>query len=230
MSNAMNFRSALNGFHREDVVNYISYINSKRNSEISALENNQERLNEQLAQAQKNLSDGETRLRELQTRLEEQTARSEELQTQLEAQTARNEELQKQLAAQGENVDAANDMELARLPSRCAALEEELLRAQAKDRSGMLNRNTEQELEAYRRAERTERVARERAELIYRQASNAIDGASDKVDTAFTMISDLSDQVSAQLAQLHSAISGSKHALAEAASTLCTIRPEDTIR
>ena len=45
MSGIQNFRSALGGFNREDVVRYIEYINNKHNSQI-------EQLNTQLKEAQ----------------------------------------------------------------------------------------------------------------------------------------------------------------------------------
>lgn len=231
MSFTMNFRSALNGFNREDVANYISYMNNKHNSEVTALATENERLQSRAARVDE-LTEAQNRAQQL---LQEQAVRNEELLTQLQQLREENRKLQDQMAElsareQTQKNAPDNDMELARMRSRCNALEEQLLRAQANDRGASLNRNAEQELEAYRRAERTERVARERAEQIYRQASTAIDGAANKVDTAFTMISELSDQVSNQLAQLHSAISGSKHALADAASTLYTIRPEDETR
>ena len=37
MTMPQNFRSAFNGFNREDVVRYIEYINSRHNTEINVL-------------------------------------------------------------------------------------------------------------------------------------------------------------------------------------------------
>ena len=39
MAGVHNFRSALGGFNREDVVRYIEYINNKHNTEIAQLNN-----------------------------------------------------------------------------------------------------------------------------------------------------------------------------------------------
>ena len=39
MAELQNFRSAFNGFNREDVVNYIAYLNNQHNSKINQLQN-----------------------------------------------------------------------------------------------------------------------------------------------------------------------------------------------
>ena len=84
----------------------------------------------------------------------------------------------------------------------------------------------EQELEAYRRAERAERIARERAEVIYHQANAVLAEATAKVDDAAALISRMADQISGQLSEFQSAVTGSKQALNDAATTLYAIRPE----
>ena len=83
----------------------------------------------------------------------------------------------------------------------------------------------EEELEAYRRAERAERYARERAELLCRQANGALSDATVKVDDAARQVSEITDRVLAQLTEMQDAVSGSKQALREAAATMYTIRP-----
>ena len=85
--------------------------------------------------------------------------------------------------------------------------------------------STDRELEAYRRAERTERVARERAELVYHQVNGVLADASVKVDEAYGRIDGLTQQVTAQLQQLQEAVTASHQALSDAAATLYTIRP-----
>ena len=85
--------------------------------------------------------------------------------------------------------------------------------------------STDRELEAYRRAERTERVARERAELVYHQVNGVLADASVKVDEAYTRIDGLTQQVTAQLQQLQETVTASRQALSDAAATLYTIRP-----
>ena len=83
----------------------------------------------------------------------------------------------------------------------------------------------EEELEAYRRAERIERMARERAEQMYNQANAVLADATVKVDDAAALISQTADKVAGQLTELQSAVAGSKQALRDAAATMYTIRP-----
>jgi hypothetical protein len=82
-----------------------------------------------------------------------------------------------------------------------------------------------EELEAYRRAERIEREARERSELVYFQANSVLTEAFAKVDTIANDITDMADQVMRQLTQLQISVSSSKQALQDAASIMGTIRP-----
>ena len=118
MSELKNFRKSFRGFNRQDVVNYIEYINNTHNAQV-------EQLNNQLQAALAQPSD-------------------EELKARLEAAEARVAELEAALAEQD--------------------------RAILSDSASC----TEQELEAYRRAERVERVAKERAEQIYAQANGVM--------------------------------------------------------
>ncbi len=180
MATSMNFRSAFNGFNREDVVHFIEYLNSKHTAEINQLN------------AELNVLRGHTDA------------------------PAFTSESNRQLA----DVLAANDQlkaQLAELQRRFDALESEKVPT--------IQYSTTQELEVYRRAERTERVAKERAEQVYHQVNGALADATVKVDEAFAQLGDLTDRLSTQLAQLQDAVTGSRQALADAATTLYTIRP-----
>lgn len=171
-----NFRSAFNGFNREDVVRYLEYINSKHTAEINQLTSEADYLRTRLESA------GNQDIAALE-------AERDELRAQVEALTARCAELE---AACGQEVPSSNE-----------------------------------ELEAYRRAERTERLARERADLVYHQINGVLADATAKVDTIALEISGMADQVMGQLNQLQTAVSNSKQALKDAASTLYAIRPNE---
>lgn len=119
---------------------------------------------------------------------------------------------------------------------RCNQLEQELETAKtekeqlaaelaASQQNASRKLQAEEELEAYRRAERTERYARERAESLYRQANGALADATIKVDDAANQVAQMSDRVIAQLAELQDVVAGSKQALRDAAATMYTIRP-----
>ncbi len=175
MAQLHSFRRAINGFHREDVVHYIEYINQKHTDQVNQL-NSEKRS----------------------------------LQSELEALRARlpREDLTEKLAALEAECEA--------LRARCAELE-----VQGSDRA-----MTEQELEAYRRAERMERTAKERSRQIYNQATATLAEATVRIDTACGQFRQIAEKVNDQMAELQSAVEGSKNALADAAATMYTICPE----
>ena len=71
MAVTLNFRSALGGFHREDVVHYIEYMQAKHASQVSQLTTEAEELRRQL--------EATTAALELRDELEELRAKLEEL-------------------------------------------------------------------------------------------------------------------------------------------------------
>ena len=186
MSAPQNFRSAFNGFNREDVVRYLEYINTKHTTQLNQL-------------------------------------------------NTENDYLRTKLSAIEPDADLAQEREMLmervrELEERCAQLEEQLAASQmapvaAQTEVPAPQYSTSEELEAYRRAERTERMARERAELVYHQVNGVLAEATAKVDGVAADIGVMADQVMAQLSQLQIAVSGSKQALQEAVSTMYAIKP-----
>lgn len=166
MAGVQNFRSALGGFNREDVVRYIEYINNKHNSEIAQLNTQLQTARESLAQA----------------KAEDNGV----LKAQLEAALVRCAELEARLAQGGQEMPVkAGD-----------------------------------ELEAYRRAERAERLARDRAAQIYTQANAALADATVKVEA-------VSDNLTAMAEQLAAQAQEAKAKLQEAVAAMYAIRPEE---
>lgn len=188
------FRTAFNGFNREDVVRYIEYLNAQHAAEIN-------RLNSELAF--------------LRSKSEQEVSSAAQAD---EAANAETSELIEQQATRIRELFDQNKAQEQTIAKLTADLEQALQQTSYKS-------HIEEELEAYRRAERTERLARERAEQMYTQANAVLADATVKVDDAAAMIAQVSDQVSEQLAQLQSAVSGSKQALQDAAATMYTIRP-----
>ena len=74
MAATQRFRSALNGFNREDVVNYIEYLNNRHNAQL-------EQLNNQLQEAKGSVSADE--MAELQAQLDAALQRCAELEEKL---------------------------------------------------------------------------------------------------------------------------------------------------
>ena len=197
MAAPQNFRSAFNGFNREDVVHYLEYINTKHNNQISQLTAENQELR---AAAQAPVEDQSEVVESLQTQCADLTA-------QLEAEKARCAELARQLED---------------LQTRCQEL---VAQSETVVPVETISSLAAEELEAYRRAERIEREARERAELVYFQANGVLSEAAGKVDGISADITDMADQVMRQLTQLQIAVSSSKQALQDASSIMGTIRP-----
>lgn len=112
--------------------------------------------------------------------------------------------------------------ELEEANAHCIALEQELaaLRAVLDSRP-----QTDNELEAYRRAERAERVANERVSLLYQQANGALADATIRVDETTTKVTELADNIGAQLAEMQAVLSNSKSAMKDAVAAMYAVRP-----
>ena len=117
------------------------------------------------------------------------------------------------------------EAECAALKARCAELEAAQQAAVAASQEAAERTIAEAELEAYRRAERVERAAKDRSEQIYRQATATLAEATSQVDGAAVQFRQLAERVNMQMAELQAAVEGSKAALAGAAATMSTIRP-----
>lgn len=195
MSTPQSFRSALNGFNREDVVHYLEYLNTKHSNQVNQLTAENETLRQQVEA----LPDAESQ-RLLVASLEEKCA---ELTRQLKESQSRCAELEQQLEQ-----------------SHCAVPEQP-----APVQEPAPAPSVSEELEAYRRAERIEREAKERAELVYFQANSVLTEASARVDGISSDITEMADKVMTQLTQLQVAVSSSKQALQDASSIMGAIRP-----
>ena len=166
MAAPQRFRSAFNGFHREDVVNYIEYLNNQHNAQL-------EQLNNQLKQTRDTVDPQVVA----------------QLQTQRDAALARCQELEAQLA---QEVSTTN-----------------------------------QELEAYRRAERAERQANERARQIYDQANAALTDATQMAENAAAQVGQIAERTTQQLLEYQASISATAESFRQAAANLLAVKPEE---
>lgn len=276
MAEHQNFRTALAGFNREDVVRYIEYLNTTHAAEIAQLNSELEylrsrvqempaaesasetaeeapvldtipKVGEQVAQVRELLDswkqssnfqealaaaadtlkaeaegNGEE-LNQLKESLEERAGEIEALKAEVEAKNAEIEALKAEVEAKSDEIRQlqaaieAKDSELLTLSSR-----NEELRIRQEANAGLM----EKELETYRRAERVERKARERADLVYYRVNGTLSDATAKVEDAAKLIGEMTERVTAQLNELQAAVTGSKAALADAADTMVALRPE----
>lgn len=192
----LNFRSSLHGFNRQDVANYLEYLNNRHAAQVNQLNTDLEALRRQ---AEAPAEDPQR------TALE---ARCRELEQQLSiARKERDEALAQREAAEQKLASARQDREDALLRSCGEKLE------------------ASRELEAYRRAERTERMARERAEQVYSETGTVLTQASNRIEAALRQMTGISQQVTGQLDTLQTAIASSRLALQDAAQTIDKLKP-----
>ena len=191
-----NFRSSLHGFNRQDVASYLEYLNNRHAAQVNQLNTDLEALRRRAAAP---VEDPQR------TALE---ARCRELEQQLEtARKERDEALAQREAAEQKLASARQDREEALLRSCGEKLE------------------ANRELEAYRRAERTERMARERAEQVYSETGTVLTQASNRIEAALRQMTGISQQVTGQLDTLQTAIASSRLALQDAAQTIDKLKP-----
>lgn len=181
MAAFQNFRSALNGFNREDVVRYIEFINNQHNTQVNQLHTEIQTLRGQLEAAQTS------------------TTAQDDLSAQLEESQSQNAELTKQVEELRAQLEQANNRP-----------------------------QTDSELEAYRRAERAERVAQERVALLYAQANGLLADATIKADEAVAQITDLTDEVFVKLNALQNALSSGANTIRDTAAAMYAIKPIPT--
>ena len=192
----LNFRSSLHGFNRQDVASYLEYLNNRHAAQVNQLNTDLEALRRQTAAP---VEDPQRAALE---------ARCRELEQQLEtARKERDEALAQREAAEQKLASARQDREEALLRSCGEKLE------------------ANRELEAYRRAERTERMARERAEQVYSETGAVLTQASNRIEAALRQMTGISQQVTGQLDTLQTAIASSRLALQDAAQTIDKLKP-----
>ena len=205
MTQQKTFRTALNGFNREDVVAYIEYLNSVHAAEINQLRSELEFCRNKQPEVVTVTEPAVVDYSEKDAVIEQQASRIREL------------------------FDRCRELE-----DRAAAAEEAKNHAEEKLQAVLTQQSTLQarageELEAYRRAERIERIAKERAEQLYQQTNGALAEASIRVDEAAGQLAQMSDQVMEQLEMLQRAVAGTKEVMNEATQIMYAIRPEEEV-
>lgn len=221
---AQNFRSAFNGFNREDVVHYLEFINNKHTAQINQMTSDMDAMRQQLDAVPFEKASLEAQVEELQAQnaaLAEKTAGVSTREAELTARAEAAEATALQLEQRCRELETALAEAKAAAAAKAAAQEREV----PQPRPVISNYRADQELEAYRRAERVERVAKERADQVYQKTNSVLTEATTKVDTAASQIGNITEQVMAQLEMLQSAVISSKLALQDAAASMYHLRP-----
>ncbi len=190
-----NFRSSMHGFNRDDVIAFIESYSLEHEKEIRALQDANARLSQQLntsgaeqlqaalAEAQAALSDAQARVASLEA--EKATLEGELAAAKAALEEAANVPVPAETPAQAD-VSPLN----APIAPICETPAEP-----AKDYAAM-------ELAAYRRAETTERLARERANKVYEQLGEVFSTASERLDSNEADLDQLTDALQLNMKQL----------------------------
>ena len=213
MSEALNFRSAFNGFNREDVVHYIEYLNANHAKQIKQLQADLATMQRESFLPDTN-EDQEERIAEMQEQFDQQEALLTALNSEKDELLAKCSQLEAVLAVlTAENKDLSD--KAAQLEAQLATAEKDTAAAKPQFSPCM-----EEELAAYRRAERVERQANERANALYRNLRVALQDTVTKADEAVNNLDSISGQFSAQLDALRNSLLDSKSGLG---NSLCSL-------
>ena len=203
MSDFSKFRTAVSGFNRTDVVNYIESTSIEHQKALRKLTDERDKLAAENARLQVELAG-------LQKRLEQAQADNDALSGQVNALAQEGSELAEQLKKSEE----ARQELLARPVPQPAEPEEPTPQPEepeteaAPEEPAQEPSLTEKELTAYRRAEQTERNAAVRARRIYAQLSNLCEDAR-------TRYMDSGEEIAALAADLSTGLSRLQDAFAE---------------
>lgn len=173
MAQSQNFRTAFNGFNREDVVHYLEYLNARHQSQIQQLTAEAEELRERAAQ------------------------QPEDSQRRIAALEAENEELTRQLEqARQELEQAQQELEQARQPAEKEPEPESPVPDIVDPELSAYRRAEAVEYAAKRRAE----LIYHQANGVLTEATNKVEGLSDNItqmaDQAMSQLTQLQVAVS----------------------------------
>ena len=246
------FRTAFNGFNREDVVHFLEYTNNKHQLQLDALREENRALQTKLSSRPEVDPVTTAELERLRQELESQRAYSAMLEGRLDeaneklnaaqaapapadtsALDAQIEDLNTELMLaqskigelEGQLGTAGQDVLAAQGKAR--ALEEQLAAAQGKiaELEKQLADSQTGVVDLYRKSQQTERFAREQSELVYHQANGVLSQAQLQVNAASKELTAATEEAMGKITQLQMAIAQSRQALEDAASLMQAIRP-----
>ncbi|MFR1541000.1 MAG: hypothetical protein ACLSTU_05740 [Oscillospiraceae bacterium] len=203
MSDFSKFRTAVSGFNRTDVVNYIESTSIEHQKALRKLTDERDKLAAENARLQVELAG-------LQKRLEQAQADNDALSGQVNALAQEGSDLAEQLK---KSEEARQELLIRPAPqpeepAEPAPQPEEPETEAAPEEPAQEPSLTEKELTAYRRAEQTERNAAVRARRIYAQLSNLCEDAR-------TRYMDSGEEIAALAADLSTGLSRLQDAFAE---------------
>lgn len=224
-----NFRTTLYGFNRDDVVQYLENVTRKNEAKVAQLRDDLNRSQQEAEGLRQQLADQTAKalspqhMEELELELELNRQEVERLQGQAEELSA----AQKELAAAKRDLDAMSkrvqdqhqeleklQKELAQTAQALEAANRQL--AQVPPAPDYASR----ELEAYRRAEETERRAGQRAESLFQQAAGTVADAALGLERSCSDIDRTAREAMTALEALQAAIREGQTTLTRTADSL----------
>lgn len=181
------FRSAFNGFNRQDVVDYLEFLSGKYNAKISELTTDNESLRQQLMAAKSGTG---------------AAFDASEMKAQVEALTFERDAL----------LDRCSRLEAQLSESLCAEPVPVAVAAPVPMPAD--------ELEIYRRAERTEREARERAAEVRQRTETLLRDVSQQLESAGVQMDEIIRQANSRLGALSEAVDDTYRSLMSKASEI----------
>ena len=203
MSDFSKFRTAVSGFNRTDVVNYIESTSIEHQKALRKLTDERDKLAAENARLQVELAGLQKRLEQAQS---DNDALSEQVNTLAQEGAELAEQLKKSEEARQELL--ARPVPQPAEPEEPTPQQEEPETEAAPEEPAQEPSLTEKELTAYRRAEQTERNAAVRARRIYAQLSNLCEDAR-------TRYMDSGEEIAALAADLSTGLSRLQDAFAE---------------
>ena len=188
MADFTKFRTAMGGFKRSDVTNYIENLCIEHAQTVKKLQQERDALQEQVSDTT--------------ARLDEQTAAAEDLRQKLQA-------AETSLSSTEAALNEAMEM-----------IEEQKAAEPTPDYASM-------ELEAYRRAEATERLASERAMRLRQKLDDLLDGVSTRYEQSGQEIQVLSEDLRNNLQRLQETLSDLELIFSETTEHFDTLDDEE---
>ena len=192
------FRAALHGYNREDVVSYIDRMSREHEDTIRRLNESNDSLRAKLAEANESLAsasdhrEAEQALAVTRKVLFEREKSLNEAKALIGELRARNGELEEQVRTLTEELEEARTRVLPEPQPEPQDLDEPIPPVETVLPTPEPKPDyTELELAAYRRAELAERMARDRADEVYRQIQSVFGQASAKLNTSRTDLEQL---------------------------------------
>ena len=192
------FRAALHGYNREDVVNFLDRMSREHEEELRRLRDQNEQLRAQLEEARQSLEtagenpETEKALADAQALVADLRGRNNDLEAKVRSLEAALEEAGTKTETDSIPMTVTQDLSEP-IPPVAEVLPVTV--APSKD-------YTELELAAYRRAELAERLARERSQDVYRQVQSVFAQANQRLDTGRADLENLSRTLTADINEM----------------------------